>query len=293
DSMSWETDKWAKTISERGYELENHYIGPTSQDSAAQLQSLADALALNPDILCVVPIAADAVDAQLAVAKANGTIVVTHEGSTLKNINYNVDAFTAKAFGEHFADLFVQYGGDKGKIAITVGSLTEVSHNQWADAMYKKMQKDYPGWVSITGGDFIESGATDSAYEVGKQLIQDNKDLTAIFVGSASATMGFCRAVEELGKKGEILIIGCASAAARADAWKAGTVTHSCFWYPGYSAAAAYEVALRVLEGKEIKTGDNLGIEGFENIIVEGTSIYGSGWFDVTAENWEKMAELM
>ena len=293
DSMGWETDKWGETIGERGFTLENHYIGPTSMDSAAQLQSLSDALALNPDILCVVPIAADAVDAMLAIAKANGTTVVTHEGATLQNIDYNVDAFEPGAYGEHFADLLNQYGGESGKVAITVGSLTEVSHNQWADALYKALQEKYPGWESITGEAYIESGATDTAYEVGKQLIQAYPDLTAIWVGSASATMGFSRAIEELGKTGEILLIGNASAAARTDAWEAGTLTHTCFWYPGYSAAAAYEVALRIREGKEIKTGDDLGIPGFESIIVDGKNIYGSGWFDVTVENWKEMAEIM
>ena len=105
--------------------------------------------------------------------------------------------------------------------------------------------------------------------------------------------MGFSRAIEELGKTGEILLIGNASAAARTDAWEAGTLTHTCFWYPGYSAAAAYEVALRIREGKEIKTGDDLGIPGFESIIVDGKNIYGSGWFDVTVENWKEMAEIM
>jgi simple sugar transport system substrate-binding protein len=105
--------------------------------------------------------------------------------------------------------------------------------------------------------------------------------------------MGFSRAIEELGKTGEIILIGNASAAARTDAWEAGTLSHTCFWYPGYSAAAAYEVALRIIEGKEIKTGDDLGVYGFENIIVEGKCIYGSGWYDVTAENWQEMALIM
>ncbi|MDR1621203.1 MAG: hypothetical protein LBS00_02385, partial [Synergistaceae bacterium] len=77
----------------------------------------------------------------------------------------------------------------------------------------------------------------------------------------------------------------------RVDAWKAGTLTHSCFWYPGYSAAAAYEVALRVIEGREIKNGDDLGVPGFENIIVDGINVYGSGWIDVTAENWQQVAD--
>lgn len=292
DSMGWEGDKWAARVEEENRAvIRNNYLGPTSQDSAAQLQVLADAIALNPDILCVVPIAADAVDEQLAIAKQNGATIVTHEGSGLKNADYNVDAFDPVAYGKHFAGLFQQYGGDTGKIAITVGSLTEVSHNQWAQALYEELQEKYPGWESVEGDTFIESGATDTAYQVGKQLIQKYPDLTAIFVGSASATMGFARAIEELGKTDDIILIGNASPKARADAWENGTLTHSCFWYPGYSAAAAYEVALRLKEGGSIQNGDDLGVEGFDSISIDGQNIYGSGWVDVTADNWQELID--
>ena len=103
--------------------------------------------------------------------------------------------------------------------------------------------------------------------------------------------MGYARAIEELGKTGEILLIGNASPKARADAWESGALTHSCFWYPGYSAAAAYEVGLRLMEGKTVQTGDDLGAPGFENITISGNNIYGSGWVDVTSENWKELIE--
>ena len=99
DSMDWEGTKWAE---ENG--AEHHYIGPTSMDSAAQLQCLEDAIALQPDILTVVPIAADACDALLKQARNQGTKVVTHEGTGLTNIDFNVDAFSNEAFGTNFAD---------------------------------------------------------------------------------------------------------------------------------------------------------------------------------------------
>ena len=64
DSMDWEGSAWAEENN-----AEHHYIGPTSMDSAAQLQCVEDAIALQPDILTVVPIAADAVDALLKQAR--------------------------------------------------------------------------------------------------------------------------------------------------------------------------------------------------------------------------------
>lgn len=123
DSMDWEGTKWAD---ENG--AEHHYIGPTSMDSAAQLQCLEDAIALQPDILTVVPIAADACDALLKQARAQGTKVVTHEGTGLVNIDYNVDAFSNEAFGQNFADKCAELIGSDAKYALVVGTLTTPAH---------------------------------------------------------------------------------------------------------------------------------------------------------------------
>ena len=44
-------------------------------------------------------------------------------------------------------------------------------------------------------------------------------------------------------------------------------------------------VAKLVSEGKTVKTGDNLGIPGYENVNVVGKVIYGSAWLDMDAKN--------
>lgn len=119
DSMDWEGTRWAE---ENGAEM--HYIGPTEMDSAAQLQSLDDAIALQPDILTVVPIAADACDAVLAGAREQGTVVVTHEGSTLTNIDYNVDAFNNQEFGEMFAKKAVELYDEEFTYCVITSTLS-------------------------------------------------------------------------------------------------------------------------------------------------------------------------
>lgn len=123
DSMDWEGTRWAE---ENGAEM--HYIGPTEMDSAAQLQSLDDAIALQPDILTVVPIAADACDAVLAGAREQGTVVVTHEGSTLTNIDYNVDAFNNQEFGEMFAKKAVELYGEEFTYCVITSTLSTPAH---------------------------------------------------------------------------------------------------------------------------------------------------------------------
>lgn len=294
DSCDWQGQEWAEKNNAK-----HHYIGPTSMDSAAQLQCLSDAIALQPDVLTVIPIAADAVDELLKQAKDMGTKVVTHEGSSLQNIDYNVDAFDNTKFGEAFADKAAELAGKDASYAIMVGRLTVPSHMAWAKAFYDHATKAYPDMKTVND---VSNNAivpvegmdnSDTSYSVTKQLLQANPDLDVLFVTSGSSVGGAARAVEELGLSGKIKLLAVGTASGQKSYYKSGTITYGAFWYPGYAQYACYEVGKRLLEGKEIKTGDDLGVTGFENITVDGKNIYGNFWYDITQENVDEMAELL
>ncbi len=295
DSMDWEGKRWAE---ENG--AEHHYVGPVEFDSAAQLQCLNDAIALQPDILTVVPIAADACDELLKQAKGMGCTVVTHEGSTLSNIDYNVDAFVNEEFGINFAQKTAEIAGEDAVVALTVGQLTVPSHNAWAQAFYAYAQENYPEmtFVNPMDGDkpipYESMDSSEESYKVAKELIQANPDLTVIFAGSASSTNGIARAVREMNKIGEIKVLGIGEASGLQVEFEEGSVQYSAFWYPGYAQYAAYEVGKRVRDGIEIKNGDNLGVDGYENItIIDGNNICGRAWIDVTPDNYKEKAEIL
>lgn len=295
DSMDWEGQRWAEKNG-----AEHHYVGPVEFDSAAQLQCLNDAIALQPDILTVVPIAADACDELLKQAKDMGCTVVTHEGNTLKNIDYNVDAFVNEEFGVNFAQKTAEIAGEDAVVALTVGQLTVPSHNAWAQAFYAYAKENYPNmtFVNPMDGDkpipYESMDSSEESYKVAKELIQANPDLTAIFAGSASSTNGIARAVREMNKVGKIKVLGIGEASGLQVEFEEGSVQYSAFWYPGHAQYAAYEVGKRVRDGVEIKDGDNLGVDGYESVtIVDGNNICGRAWIDVTPENYKEMAEIL
>jgi simple sugar transport system substrate-binding protein len=294
DSMDWEGEKWAEANG-----AEHHYIGPVDFDSAAQLQCLNDAIALQPDVLTVVPIAADACDELLKQAKEMGAAVVTHEGATLKNIDYNVDAFSNEDFGVNFAKKAAEIAGEDCVVALTVGQLTVPSHNAWSDAFWNYAQENYPNMTFINK---VENGRaipyesmddSDESYRLGKELIQANPDLTMIFAGSASSTNGFCRAVRELNKIGSVYVIGIGEASSLLTEFEENSIQYAAFWYPGDAQYACYEVGKRFRASETIQSGDDLGAPGYEDIIVEGNLIFGKAWKDVTADNYLEMAEIL
>ena len=44
-------------------------------------------------------------------------------------------------------------------------------------------------------------------------------------------------------------------------------------------------IAERLLNGETVKTGDDLGIKGYNDVKVDGNVIYGAAWVDVTKDN--------
>lgn len=294
DSMDWEGTKWAE---ENG--ADHHYIGPTSMDSAAQLQCLEDAIALQPDVLTVVPIAADACDALLAQARAQGTKVVTHEGTGLTNIDFNVDAFSNEGFGINFADKCNELIGADANYACVVGTLTTPAHMAWAKAFYAHANENYPNMTctnDIDNGEIVplEGGAnSDTSYTMAKQFIQAHPEVEVFFIGSSSCVAGVCRAIEELGLSDSIKVLAVGTASGQKTYYESGTIVYGAMWYPGAAQYACYEVGKRLINGETISTGDDLGFEGYHSITVDGTNIYGNAWLDVTMDNLAEMCEVL
>lgn len=294
DSMDWEGTKWAE---ENG--AEHHYIGPTSMDSAAQLQCLEDAIALMPDVLTVVPIAADACDALLKQARDQGTKVVTHEGTGLTNIDYNVDAFSNEEFGINFAKKCNEYIGSDAKYALVVGTLTTPAHMAWAKAFFAYANENFPDMVCMNdmdGEDVVplEGGAnSDTSYSMAKQFLQANPDTEVFYIGSSSCVAGVCRAIEELGMQETCKVLAVGTASGQKTYYESGTIVYGAMWYPGAAQYAAYEVGKRLINGETIQTGDDLGFEGYHSITVDGTNIYGNAWLDITLDNLDEMCEVL
>lgn len=294
DSMDWEGTKWAE---ENG--ADHHYIGPTSMDSAAQLQCLEDAIALQPDVLTVVPIAADACDALLAQARSQGTKVVTHEGTGLTNIDYNVDAFSNEEFGINFADKCNELIGSDATYACVVGTLTTPAHMAWSKAFFAHANESYPNMTcanDIDNGEIVplEGGAnSDTSYTMAKQFLQAHPELDVFYICSSSCVAGVCRAIEELGLGDTVKVLAVGTASGQKTYYESGTIVYGAMWYPGAAQYACYEVGKRLIEGKTISTGDDLGFEGYHSITVDGTNIYGNAWLDITLDNLEEMCEVL
>lgn len=89
---------------------------------------------------------------------------------------------------------------------------------------------------------------------------------------------GRALAVEEAGKVGEVFIVGTSVVDVVASYLESGAISMISLWDTEKTSYAMCEASKIIKAGGQVNTGDNLGSEGYESVVVEGHVIYGKAW---------------
>lgn len=258
-------------------------------DATHQAQQVEDLIAQGVDAICVVPVDIESMDPILKKAKDAGITVITHEGADLKNVDYDIEAFSNAGYGAFLMQNLADAMGEEGTYTTMVASLTNGSHNEWADAAVEYQKEHYPNMHLLEENPRVESNDNgDTAYNVAKELIKTYPDLKGILGTSSFDAPGVARAIEELGLKGKFFTTGTGMPADNAEILKSGVVKSLTVWDPGKSGEAMVDLACKVLAGEKIEEPLNLNVEGYTAMTKrEGsnTVFEGQGWVTVTADN--------
>jgi simple sugar transport system substrate-binding protein len=259
-------------------------VGPAQADAALQIPIIEDLIAQGVDALCVVPMSPEALDPVLKKAMDAGIIVVTHEASNQKNMDYDIEAFDNLGYGAHLMDHLARMMGDEGEYAVFVGSLSSKTHNEWVDGGIARQQEAYPNMQMV--GDKNETfDDSQKAYEATKELLKAYPNIKG-FQGSASTDVaGIGQAIEEAGLQDQTFVVGTGLPSNAGDLLETGAVDLISFWDPAIAGEACNKIALMKLSGEEVGAGADLGLEGYDALTGEGNVLYGQAWVDVTNEN--------
>ncbi len=256
--------KWSQ---EKG--IEAYMTGPTDTDSAQQIQIIQDVINQDIDALCVVPVDPAACESVLEEARNKGIKVICHEGSTVENCDYDIEAFDNAGYGAYIMDQLAGLMGEKGTYTTMVGFLTTASHNEWADGAVAQQASAYPNMTLLADLPRIESeNNTETAYEKAKEALKKYSDLTG-FVGTCSDDApGIARAIKELGLGGKVHVVGTGMPNECREMLKDGSLTCITLWDPADAGYAMCELARRVLDGETIGNGTDLGLSAYSNLQV-------------------------
>ena len=147
--------------------------GPAATDAAQQVQVIQDVINQGINALCVVPVDPAACDPVLKEARDKGIVVITHEGSTCKNSDYDLEAFNNAGYGAFIMDKLQESMGGKGIYTTMVAHLTNASQNEWANGAVAEQQAKYAGLQLLDNPKRVESeNNSEKAYQVAKEVLK-------------------------------------------------------------------------------------------------------------------------
>lgn len=268
----------------------NVYQRGTPQiDATLQAQLVQDLIAQGVDALCVVPVDLESIEPVLAQARDAGIVVITHEGAALENVDYDIEAFSNEGYGAFIMQNLAEAMNYEGLYTTMVASLTNGSHNEWADAGVAYQKANYPKMQLLQEEPRVESFDNgDVAYNVAKELFKKYPKLKGIMGTSSYDAPGVARAIEELGLKGKAFTSGTGMPLDNAALLESGIVKSLTLWDPALAGKAMISLAVKVLNGEPITEPVDLGVEGYTNMMFkEGsdTVLEGEGWIVINADN--------
>lgn len=263
--------------------------GPSETDATMQAQVIQDLIAAKVDAICVVPVDPPALEPVLKEAMDAGIVVIAHEGASLQNCHYDIEAFNNEQYGAFIMDNLAEAMGGEGLYTTMVGHVTNASHNEWADGGIAHQKEKYPNMKLLEEEPRVESEDNgDVAYQRAKELLKKYPDLKGIMGTSSFDAPGVARAIQELGLVGKVFTAGTGMPSANAEILKSGVVKSLTLWDPALAGKAMIALAVKVLNGEKIENGLDLGIEGYQNLkFKEGSDkvLEGQGWIVINAEN--------
>ena len=271
--------------------VETSEIGPAKADAAQQVHLIEDLVARKVGAIAVVPMDPAALESVLKRAMSRGIKVVSHEASSMKNTELDMEAFDNAAFGAHFNEQLAQCMGQKGKWTSFVGSVGSLTHVQWADAGAENAKK-YSGMELVSPKNESFNDAN-TAYDKAREILRKYPDIKGFQGGSAIDVIGIGRAVEEAGLAGKVCVIGLGLPKDTAKYLESGAVQSISFWDPKDAGYVMNKLADMTLKGQPVTDGMNLGVPGYEKVSVKkgpgnGTIVTGQAWIDVTKANYNK-----
>lgn len=262
-------------------------VGPASADAALQNQMVEDLIAKKADAITVVPNSPESMEPVLKKALDSKIVVIGHEGSDLKNVTYDVEAFDNAAFGEHLMDVLAKSMNQEGEYAVFVGHLTAKTHNQWVDAAIARQKAAYPKMTLVA--DKQESLEDQQvAYTKTKELLQAHPNLKGIQGSASTDVAGAALAIEDAGLGGKVSVVGTSLPSIAGPYIQSGSIAQISFWDPAKAGYVVDKVAVMALEGKPVTDGMDLGVEGYNKISLKGHVITGQAWVDCNKDNMSK-----
>jgi len=254
----WQAVKAGAEKAAADYNVTITFEGPETEAMVdKQVEMVQAALDKNPAALCLAALDTQALTPLLERAQSEGIPVVGFDSGVASDIPVSTAATDNIAAAAMAADKMAELIGGSGQVAVIVHDQTSQTGIDRRDGFVNQINSKYPDIeivdVQYGGGDQLKS--TDLA----KAIIQAHPDLKGFFGANEGSIIGVLNAVSEMGKEGDIVVIGYDSGQQQMDAIRSGVEAGAITQDPIGIGYKCVEAAVKALNGedlpKEIDTG--------------------------------------
>lgn len=252
--------------------VEITFEGPDSESEVAQqIDMLQTAMDRNPDALGFAALDSQAAAPLMGEADSRGIPVIAFDSGVDSDVPLTTAATDNRAAAALAAEKMVELIGGEGQIALVVHDQTSVTGVERRDGFVEYVDENAPDVeiVSIQygGGDHLESTNLATA------IIEGNPDLAGIYGANEGSAIGVVNAVEELGRAGDIVVIGFDSGQAQMDAIQNGLMAGAITQNPvgiGYETVRA---AVAALNGEDLPETIDTGFYWYDSTNIDDEEI--------------------
>lgn len=247
----WQAVKEGSELAAEEFSVEITFEGPENESQVdKQMEMFRSALDRNPDAVgfaaldtqAALPLLEETVERDIPVIAFDSGVDSEIPATTASTDNYEAATLAANKMAELI--------DESGKVALIVHDQTSLTGVQRRDGFKETIESDYPDIeivdIQYGGGDHLEST------DLSKAIMQAHPDLAGIYGANEGSAVGVINAVREMGKEGEIVVIGFDSGKQQIDAIKSGVMAGAITQNPVGIGYETVKAAVEALEGKEL-----------------------------------------
>ena len=268
----WQAVKAGSEQAAKDLNVDITFEGPESEAQVdKQYEMIQAALAKNPAALCLAAVDSKAMIPLLEEAKAKGIPVIGFDSGVDSDIPLSTATTDNIAAAGLAADKMAELIGGSGKVAVLVHDQTSRTGIDRRDGFLNRMKEKYPD-IEIVNVDY---GAGDhlKSTDIAKAIVQANPDLKGYFGANEGSIIGVLNAVKELGKEGQIVVIGYDSGKQQLDAIMSGAEAGAITQNPVGIGYKCVEAAVKAINGETLPKIIDTGFFWFDKTNIDSAEI--------------------
>ena len=250
------------------YDVTITFEGPENESMVdKQMDMLQVAIDKNPAAICFAAVDSKAAIPLLEQAKAKGIPVIGFDSGVDSDIPLSTASTDNIAAAALAADKMAELIGGAGEVAVIAHDQTSRTGIDRVKGFTDRVAEKYPDITIVStqygGGDQLRS--TDLA----KAIIQGNPELKGFFGANEGSIIGVLNAVQELGMKGKLVVIGYDSGQQQMEAIRSGLLAGAITQDPIGIGYKAVEAAVKAVKGETLPKFIDTGFHWYDNTNID------------------------